>query len=265
MKAISLFILLVSATIGLGFMLHEDHSRSVKELKLQKEDLKTIIFKAENRLRGKSSINTSKITIVRPRYSRDMTIKTWTKGEDYSLMYVMTPARDKGTTYLKRLKEIWYYLPSVERNIKMPPSMMNQSWMGTDMSNDDLVRKTSLADDFTHKQLGSENVDGKDCYKIELIPKKSADVVWGKIELWVDKKLFNIMRQKAYDEDMELVNTMNASVVKTMGGIEIPTKMEIVPADKPNQKTVMTYQSIQFDVDIPDHYFSTQYMTKVKP
>lgn len=231
----------------------------------QGEDIKTIVRKAENRLKGNSSIATMKITIVRPKYTRDMVMKAWSMGEDHSLMYIMSPARDKGTTYLKRKKEIWYYLPSVERNIKMPPSMMSQSWMGTDMSNDDLVRRTSMVDDFNHKLLGSGTVDGRDCYKVQLIPKEDTDVVWGKIEIWVDKKLYNIMKQKTYDEDMELVNTMNSSKVKNMGGKEIATVMEIIPADKPSQKTVMTYQSLQFDVKIPEHYFTTQYMSKVKP
>lgn len=229
------------------------------------ENLKEIIHKAENRMRGESSISRVKISIVRPKYTRDMEMKSWSKGDDYSLMYIQSPARDKGTTYLKRTKEIWYYLPKVERNIKMPPSMMNQSWMGTDLSNDDLVRKTSLTDDFNHKLLGSSTVDGRACYHVELIPKESAEVVWGKIEMWIDKELYNVMRQKAFDEDMELVNTMNASNVKNMGGKMIATTMEIIPASKPKQKTVMTYLSLQYDVEIPDHYFTTQYMKRVNP
>ncbi|MCB0478546.1 MAG: outer membrane lipoprotein-sorting protein [Crocinitomicaceae bacterium] len=260
MKISGIITLMLLGVFGMSFLFPVNEERTP-----QSEDLKEIIRKAENRMEGESSIASMKITIVRPKYTRDMTLKAWTKGDDYSLMYIMTPSRDQGTTYLKRSKEIWYYLPSVERNIKMPPSMMSQSWMGTDMSNDDLVKRTSMANDFTHKLLGSETIDGHDCHKIQLIPKESADVIWGKIEIWVDKKLYNIMKQKSYDEDMELVNTMNASNVKMMGGEEIPTKMEIVPADKPNQKTVMTYLSIQFNVDIPDHYFTTQYMTKVKP
>jgi len=101
-------------------------SYSIAQNKLQ---LKEIISKAENKLRGKSSFSELKITTVRPKYSREMQLKNWTKNDDFSLMYIESPARDKGTTYLKREKEIWYYLPSIERNIKMPPSMMNQSWM----------------------------------------------------------------------------------------------------------------------------------------
>jgi len=234
---------------------------TIAQNKLQ---LNEIVSKAENKLRGKSSVATMKITTVRPKYSREMQLKSWTQNDDFSLMYISAPARDKGTTYLKRDKEIWYYLPSIERNIKMPPSMMNQSWMGTDLSNDDLVRKTSMEKDFDHKLIASEEIDGIDCYHISLIPHEDAEVIWGKIEIWVDKVHFNILRQESFDEDLELVNALSASNVKEMGGEIIPSKMVFYPADKPQQKTIMEYISIQFNVKIPDYYFTTQFMTKVK-
>lgn len=233
-------------------------------LSAQDVDLKSIINKAENKLRGKSSVATMTITTVRPKYTREMQLKSWTQNDDLSLMYISAPARDKGTTYLKRKKEIWYYIPSIERNIKMPPSMMNQSWMGTDLSNDDLVKKTSMENDFDHELIASEEVSGTDCYHISLIPHDDAEVIWGKIELWVDKVHFNIMKQESFDEDLELVNTIISSNVKEMGGEIIPLKMEFHPADKPKQKTIMEYNSIQFNVKIPDYYFTTQFMTKVK-
>jgi len=226
--------------------------------------LNEIISKAENKLRGKSSFSELKITTVRPKYSREMKMRNWTKNDDFSLMYIESPARDKGTTYLKREKEIWYYLPSVERNIKMPPSMMNQSWMGTDLSNDDLVRKTSMEKDFEHTLIKMESIGDNSCYHIQLIPHEDADVIWGKVEIWVDEIHFNILKQESFDEDLELVNTMIGTAVKEMGGEIIPTKMEFYPADKPNQKTLMEYLSLQFDVTIPAYYFTTQYMTKVK-
>lgn len=230
----------------------------------QEINLKTIINKAENKLRGKSSVSTMTITTVRPKYSREMQLKSWTQNDDLSLIYISSPARDKGTVYLKRTKEIWYYIPSIERNIKMPPSMMNQSWMGTDLSNDDLVKKTSMENDFDHELLGSELIDNIDCYHISLIPHGDAEVIWGKIEIWVDKEYFNILKQESFDEDLELVNTFVASDVKEMGGETIATKMVFYPADKPQQKTVLEYTSLQFNVKIPDYYFTTQFMTKVK-
>lgn len=228
-------------------------------------DLKDIISKAENRLRGNSSIADMTITIVRPKYTRDIQMKSWSKGEKNSVMYIIEPVRDRGIVYLKRDREIWNYLPSLERNIKMPPSMMNQSWMGTDLSNDDLVQKTSLADDFQHELMEDETISGVACYHIKLIPNEDAEVIWGRIDIWVDKEHFNIMKQEQFDEDIELANTMIAFDVKEMSGKTLPTRMEFTPADKPKQKTVMRYNSIQFDAEIPDHFFTTQYMTKLKP
>ncbi|MFY0626922.1 MAG: outer membrane lipoprotein-sorting protein [Reichenbachiella sp.] len=227
--------------------------------------LKEIIKEAESRLRGSSSVAVMTITIVRPKYTRDIKMKAWTAGNDYNVMYVMAPARDKGVVYLKRDREIWNYLPSVERNIKMPPSMMNQSWMGTDLSNDDLVQKTSLANDFEHEKLEDENISNIDCYHIKLIPKENAEVIWGRIDIWVDKVHFNVMKQEQFDEDIDLANTMIAFDVKKVGKKTIPTRMEFVPADKPQQKTVLVYNSIQFDTKVPDHFFTTQYMTRLKP
>ena len=237
---------------------------SVQFAVAQDIDLKQIVSKAENRFRGTSSISIMKITTVRPKYSREMTVKSWTKNDDYALMYIEAPARDKGTTYLKRVKEIWYYIPSIERTIKMPPSMMNQSWMGTDLSNDDLVKKTSMENDFDHELIATELIDQTECYYISLIPHDDAEVIWGKIEIWVDKQFYNIMQQKSYDEDLELVNTIIGSKVRVMDGETIPTKMEFFPADKPKQKTVLEYEKIDFNVNIPENYFTTRFMTKVK-
>jgi outer membrane lipoprotein-sorting protein len=231
---------------------------------MSSQQIKDLVYTAENRLKGKSSIAELKITTIRPKYSREMVMKTWTSGEDYSLMYVKEPARDRGTSYLKREKEIWYYIPSIERNIKMPPSMMNQSWMGTDLSNDDLVKKTSLANDFDHEFIGEENVNGEDCYRLKLIPHPEADIIWGKIELWIGKSYKNILRQESFDEDLELVNTMNAYDIKSMDGVFVPTRMEFIPADKPEQKTEMQYITLEFDVAIPPSNFTTQYMTRIK-
>lgn len=226
--------------------------------------LKEIVSKAENKLRGKSSFSELKITTVRPKYTREMQMKSWTKNDDFSLIYISSPARDKGTVYLKREKEIWYYLPSIERNIKMPPSMMNQSWMGTDLSNDDLVKKTSMENDFDHTLIELASIDGNECYHIQLIPHEDADVIWGKVDIWVDEIYFNILKQESFDEDLELVNTMKGTNVKDMDGETIPTKLEFYPADKPNQKTLLEYMSLKFNVNIPEYYFTTQYMTKVK-
>ena len=141
--------------------------------------------------------------------------------------------------------------------------MMNQSWMGSDFTNDDLVRQSSIVVDYTHKIVGSQTLEGRDCYKILLTPKPNAPVVWGKVEMWISKKDFLQLQSKMYDEDGYLVNTMRGSKIKNLGGRVLPSYMEMIPADKPNQKTVLEYKRMVFDKPMSDGFFSVQNMKRV--
>ena len=180
------------------------------------QDAKEIIRKADEKAHGTTSSYTEiKMAIIRPTWKREMTMKTWSKGDDYSLILITGPARDKGIAYLKRKNEMWNWQPTIDRVVKMPPSMMTQSWMGSDFTNDDLVRQSSMVNDYTHKLLGSETIEGRDCYKIELTPKDNTAVVWGKLIMWVDKAEYINLKVEYYDEDGYLVNTMLGKNLKT--------------------------------------------------
>lgn len=231
---------------------------------LTAQDAKEIVKKADEKARGKTSIATMTISTVRPKWTRSMVVKAWSKGNDYSLVLVQSPAKDEGIIYLKRKKEVWNWLPSLERTIKMPPSMMSQSWMGTDFTNDDLVKESSIVNDYVHSIVGVEHVGDSDCYKIQMVPKPEAAVVWGKVIVWIDRKDYLQLRVEFYDESNELVNSMVGSEVKMMGGRLLPTKIEMTPADKPGHKTEIVYNAIEFDKGIADSFFTTQNMTKVK-
>ena len=246
MKYLNLFLFLFSLTIANG------------------QTAREIIQKADEKTRGaKSAITEMKITIVRPKWTREMELKTWSKGEDFSLTLIQAPAKDKGTTFLKRDKEIWNYIPSIERSIKLPPSMMMQSWMGTDLTNDDLVKESSVLNDYDHKILGDSIIQNRNCYKIELIPKENAPVVWGKIILFIDKKDFIQLRSEMYEDDY-LVNIMNSSGIKLLGGKMLATKMEVIPVEEEGQKTVMEIKSIEFDKEIKDSFFTVKNMKKLR-
>lgn len=223
-----------------------------------------IIKKAEDRMKGTTSFSEMTITTIRPKWQREMSIKTWTKGDDYSVTLILSPAKDKGSVFLKRKKEMWNYIPSIERTVKMPPSMMSQSWMGTDMTNDDLVKESSLKNDFTKKILGSEKIENLDCYKIELTPKATINSIWGKILIWISKKDYLQLKTQFYDQDDFLVNTILGKDVKVMGGKLMPTIMEVIPADKKGHLTRIRYNSMQFDLKIEDQIFTTQYMKRLK-
>jgi outer membrane lipoprotein-sorting protein len=224
------------------------------------QEAKDIVKQADERERGKTSLADMSIEIVRPTWKRTMNMKTWTKGNDLAMILVTAPAKDKGIAYLKRKKEVWNWIPSIERNIKMPPSMMNQSWMGTDFTNDDLVKEASIVEDYDHSKLNDTMIDGRSCFTIQMITKPQAAVVWGKVMMWIDKKDFIMMHALYYDEENVLINTMHCSDIKMLGGRLLPGKMEMIPADKPGNMTVLIYHSIIFDKEIEDNFFTAQRM-----
>lgn len=223
-----------------------------------------IVKRADENRRGKSSYSEITMTIVRPTWTRDIGIKSWTKGTDYSLALITAPARDKGQAFLKRGKDLWNWQPSIGRMIKMSSSVMGQSWMGSDFTNDDLIRESSTVNDYSHRLETTDKVREFDCYKVILTPKDNAAVVWGKVISWISVTNFVEIKIEYYDEDNELVNTFNAYDLKTYGGRTLASRMEVVPADKPNQKTVMTVEKYDLDMAIEDSFFSQQNMQKVK-
>jgi len=231
---------------------------------LQAQDAKEIVRKADEKMQGLSNYAVMTIKIVRPTWEREMKMRSWSKGTDYSMIIIDAPSKDKGTVFLKRKKEIWNWLPSIDKSIKLPPSMMMQNWMGTDFTNDDLVKQSSIVNDYDQTIIGDSTIQGYDCYKIEMIPKEEAAVVWGRVIIFIEKEDYLQMRVEYYDEDEYLVNLMNFYDVKEMGGRMIPSRMEMIPADSPDKKTVMIYNSIEFDIKIDENYFTTQNMKRIR-
>jgi outer membrane lipoprotein-sorting protein len=236
----------------------------LKSINSNSQTAKEIVTKAEENIRGLSSVTEMTIQIIRPTWTRTMSIKAWSKGEQYSLMVVTAPAKDAGTVFLKRTREIWNWVPSIERVVKLPPSMMAQSWMGTDLTNDDLVKASSRIDDYTHKILGDTIIEGRKCWKIEMIPLPAAAVVWSKVNMWIDQKDYLELRMEFFDEDNKLVNILQSSDIKSIGGRMLPCKMEMIPVEKKGQETIIIYNSAIFNQTITDDFFTTQNMKKAK-
>ena len=225
---------------------------------------KEIIQKADDKMQGNSNKSEMRMTIVRPDWKREVTMKGWSLGRQYSIILITAPARDNGSAFLKREKEMWNWQPRIGRAIKLPPSMMLQSWMGSDFTNDDLVKESSIVNDYTHT-LGADTViNDLDCFKVILIPKPEAPVVWGKIIVYIDKAEYNQHLVYYYDEDDFLINTMILSDIKTMGGRVIPTHLEMIPADEPGNKTVLEYLQMEFDLNLEQEFFSLQNMKRVR-
>ncbi|MFW6218571.1 MAG: outer membrane lipoprotein-sorting protein [Bacteroidota bacterium] len=227
------------------------------------QDAKEIIREADEKMRGESSHADMKMQIIRPAWERTIEFESWSKGIDYSMTLVTAPTREAGQTFLKRENELWQYNPTISRLIKLPPSMMSQGWMGSDYSNDDILKESSIVVDYNHEILGSESIDGYECWKIELQPKESAVVVWGKLIKWISKADYLQLKSEYYDEDKFLVKTETASNLKMMDDRKIPTHFEILPAEEPDNKTIVEIISIEFNTNISLEFFTQQNMKKI--
>ena len=223
-----------------------------------------IITKADEKTRGKTNKSSMDMEIIRPTWKRTVSMKGWGRGMEYSMTYITAPAKEKGQVFLKRKTEMWNWMPAIGRMIKIPSSMMSQGWMGSDYTNDDILKESSIVIDFNHRIIGEESVEGFNCFKIEMIPKEDAAVIWGKVYKWVSKKEFMQIKSEYYDEDDILIKSDFGYDFKEMDGRLIPTRIEIVPADEEGKKTVVYIKSIEFDVDLPESFFSQQKMKRIK-
>jgi outer membrane lipoprotein-sorting protein len=223
-----------------------------------------MVRNADAHARGNTSKAEVLIRIVRPSWSRELTMRMWAKGSDYSMIYVVSPAKDRGTVFLKRGKEVWNWIPSIERSIKLPPSMMSQSWMGTDFTNDDLVKESSAVNDYTHTFSGKDTLMNRPCRIITMIPKPESAVVWGKVVVWIDERDLMQLKMEFYDEDGSLTSVITATEVGLLAGRMLPVTMEMIPIDKKGQKTVMSYRNLVLDEPIEDGFFSTGNMKTLR-
>tara|TARA_Y100001934_G_C12364953_1_gene782913 strand:- start:2102 stop:2857 length:756 start_codon:yes stop_codon:yes gene_type:complete len=226
---------------------------------------KQIIKKSEDKVRGGAQAYTEiTINIVRPKWTREMKLKSWAKGTNYSMILISSPARDKGSVFLKADKQVWSYIPKFNRVTKLPPAAMSQSWMGTDLTNDDLVKESSKVEDFKYKLLKDTVIDSLLCYQIELTPNEGTNIIWGKIKVYIDKKDFITLRNENYDEDGELVNVLKASEIKIMSGIKIATKLEMIPMNKKDSKTIMKIDKLDTNQQLNASFFTKQNMQRIK-
>ncbi|OFY60432.1 MAG: outer membrane lipoprotein-sorting protein [Bacteroidetes bacterium RBG_13_42_15] len=224
-----------------------------------------IVRKADEKFNGeKSSYSVMSMKVIRPEWQRTIEFKSWTLGKDFALALITAPAKETGQTFLKRGSEMWSWNPSISRLIKLPPSMMSQGWMGSDYTNDDILRESSVVNDYVHEIVGEENIDGRSCYKINMTARESASIVWGKQIRWIDKKDFLVLKAELYDEDGYLVRTETGSGIRIMDGRTITSKIELVPEEEPENKTLIEILEIKFNIPVEESYFSQQNMKRVR-
>ncbi len=223
-----------------------------------------IIQKADEKVRGKTNASEMEMEIIRPTWKRNISMKGWTNGLDYSMTYITGPARDKGQVFMKRETEMWNWMPTIGRMIKIPTSMMSQGWMGSDYTNDDILKESSIVKDYEHTISLEEKLQGFDCYKIQMLPKEEAPVIWSKVYKWITKDEFIQIKSEYYDEDDDLVKSDFGYDFKKMDGRLIPSRIEIVPADDEGKKTVLYIKEIEFDIELKASFFSQQNMKRIR-
>jgi outer membrane lipoprotein-sorting protein len=219
-------------------------------------DPQALIKAAENTVKGKTAHGTIEMTVVWPDFTRSMRMETWWEGNDKALIIIQAPRKDAGNKTLKIGNEMWNYLKNTETTIKVPPSMMLQSWNGSDFTNDDLVRESNYARDYHARLDTTEEVEGTLCYKLTLKPRPDAPVVWGRLEYWIDRSDTLPVRLDYYDEEGNLKRHMVFSDVRQMGSRTIPTTWTMYDDTREGRHTTMKFIKMEFDIPISDTIFS---------
>jgi outer membrane lipoprotein-sorting protein len=219
------------------------------------QDAASLVQAAFDYYRGKASVATVKMTIHRPDWERVSIIRAWTKGQEDGIFRIISPPKDAGNGTLKRGREMWTFNPKVNRVIKLPPSMMSQSWMGSDFSNNDLAKSDSLLKDYTHTLAGTETHEGKTVYIIKSVPKPDAPVVWGMETLKIrEDHIF--LSEVFHDEDLKPVKIMTAYDIQMLGGKLFPRVWRMRKADVKDEYTELSYSELTFKEDLPDNLFT---------
>lgn len=210
-----------------------------------------IIKKVDNNMRGKNVYMRFSMSITAMGHQRMMKMESWSEGTKKSFVKVIYPPKDRGITFLSLDNQMWQYVPKIERIIKIPSSMMLQNWMGSDITNDDMVKQSSIVDDYNARILSKKG----DLVIIELIPKEDAAVVWGKIVSTIDTTNYTNKKDLFYDEDGLVVRTFFYDKIKKFGAYYMPTYWKVEPKNRPGNMTEIVIESIKYDSDISEQYF----------
>lgn len=221
-------------------------------------DALTIARKCDAALKGKTQHGTASMTVQTPEWQRTLQMTFWYDYPDKTFIRITGPAKDAGTGTLRLGSNMWTWLPSVERVIKVPPSLMLQAWMGSDFTNDDLAKESSLPTDYTHQVEGETTEDGDVCYRLVATPKPNAPVVWGKLVLLIRKTDFLPRREEFYDDRGALQKTLYLDRIRKAGSRDYPMRWRMVSHSKPGHETTLSFSSLEFDKPLPASVFTRQ-------
>lgn len=216
---------------------------------------KEILQSAIDAWRGSTSYTEMTMTIHRPDWERAVSMRGWTRGDKDSLIRVTAPKKDIGTGTLTLDNSMWTYSPKINRVIKVPSSMMSQSWMGSDFSNKDISKADEIVHEYQHRLLSVDEDQGHKIYVIEAIPNEDAAVVWGKQIITV-RDDYIVLREEFYDQDGILVKAMDTTNIETMDNRAIAQRQRMTDAEEENKWTEISVQTVDFDVELKDNVFT---------
>lgn len=219
------------------------------------EDAREIVRAAIDHWRGVSSYSEMTMTIHRPDWERSMSMRAWTEGEDRSLVRVTAPARDRGNGTLMDDNRMWSYSPRINRVIKVPSSMMNQSWMGSDFSNKDVSRADDIVDEYDHRILSTGEVAGQTVYEIESVPLEDAAVVWGREVLEI-RDDYVVLRHRFYDQDGKLVKALESLEIGEMDGRVVAIRQRMQKTETVGEWTEIVLQDVDYDIKLDNGMFT---------
>lgn len=221
-------------------------------------DALAIARQCDAALKGKTENGAASMTVRTPEWHRTLEMTFWYDYPDKTFIRITAPAKDAGTGTLRLGSNMWTYLPAVERVIKIPPSLMLQSWMGSDFTNDDLVKESSLPTDYTHRIEGETTEEGDACYRLIATPKPNAPVVWGKLVLLIRKADYLPRREEFYDDRGALQKTLYFDQIRKTGSRNYPMRWRMVSQSKPGHETTLTFSSLEFGRPISADVFTRQ-------
>jgi hypothetical protein len=225
-------------------------------------DIKKILDGLDRLYRSEHSFGTIEMRIETPEWKRTLEINVWASGLEKTFIRILAPQKDKGVATLRIQNEMWNFFPKIDKTMKVPPSMMMGSWMGSDFTNDDLVKESTLLKDYDSKLVDSASMKKDcDCFFIELKPKDSTATVWGKVIVVIKKENSEPVRQEYYDDKNVKLREIVFKDVKTFGNKKIPAVMELTPFNKPGHKTIIEYKKLEFD-NVGENIFTQMNLQK---
>ena len=264
MKYLKLTIFLVSFSTLNAIGQESQIKRSPYESIQREIDPRQLVKSAMDQWRGMSSYGEVSMTIHRADWQRTMTMHNWTKGEKDALIRFVAPAKDSGNATLKLDNDMWMFTPKLNQVIKLPASMMTQSWMGSDFSYNDLAKSDQLLTDFKLKLLSTELVEGIKQYTIEAIPKSDAPVVWGK-ELIVIREDNVLILERFYDQSMQPVKEMRTLKIEEIGGRLYPVVMRMINLEETERWTQIETHRAYFNIELPRYIFTQSNLRNPRP